>query len=78
MKNDSFYARPDTCKKAVRANKQSRFPIKRGLKVDEWVEQRRDCREKIENIMRRTEVTKTTKSKVTKERVNLCDLNDYP
>lgn len=78
MKNNSFYARPDTCKKALRANKQSRFPAKRGLIVDEWVEQRRDCGEKIENILRRTEVIKTAKSIVIKERVNLCDLNDYP
>lgn len=78
MKKDSFYARTDTCKKALRANKQSRFPVKRGLIAGEWVEQRRDCKEKIENIMRRTEVIKTAKSIVIKERVNLCDLNDYP
>lgn len=78
MKNNSFYARPDTCREALRANRLALYPTKKGLDMVEWLEQRKEHGEQIRNVMRRTEVTKTTKSIVTKERVNLCDLNDYP
>lgn len=78
MKDSLFYARPDTCKKALRATRQSRFPLSEGLNVGEWLEQRKDSGEKIESIIRRTEETKDAKPILTKERVNLCDLNDYP
>lgn len=78
MKNSLFYARPDTCKKALRATRKSRFPVGGLLNLVEWLEQRKDCGEKIENIMRQPAEIEVPKSIITKEPVNLCDLNDYP
>lgn len=78
MKNNSFYARPDTCAEALRANRLALYPMKMGLKMVEWLEQRKECGKKIRNIMRRTAEAEVPKSIITKKRVNLCDLNDYP
>lgn len=78
MKNNLFYARPDTCRKALKANKQSRFPVKGLLSMGEWVEQRRDGREKIKNIMRQSTEAEVPKPIAIKKRVILCNLNDYP
>lgn len=78
MKNNSFYARPDTCREALRANKLALYPMKMGLDMVEWLEQRKECGEKIRNVMRQTVETEVPKSTVTKKRVNLCNLNDYP
>lgn len=78
MKNNLFYARPDTCREALRANKLSCFPVKGVQRMGAWLDQRKQCGEKIRTVMRRTAETEVPESVVTKEPVILCDLNDYP
>lgn len=78
MKNSLFYARPDTCEEALRANKLSCFPVKGVQRMGEWLEQRKELGKKIRKVMRRNSYIEVPESVVTREQVNLCDLNDYP